>query len=72
MAKHKQVLAVTEAARDAARQLATWDTLQEMGRKAMDAAEKKAQSANFAEFMFSSAKAVAIVRVGDAMFRFEA
>ena len=71
MAKHKQYLAVTEAARQAGAQLATWGAVETMAKKAMAAADRQAESANFAEFLLSGSGSKAIVRIGESVFRIE-
>lgn len=71
MAKHKQLPAVTAAAREAGKKMATWNAVEAMGKKALDAAERKAESANFAEFMLSGEGSRAIVRIGESVFRIE-
>jgi hypothetical protein len=71
MTKHKQNLAVTEAARQAGVQLATWSAVETMAKKVNEAAERRAESNTFAEFLLSGTGSKAIVRIGDSVFRIE-
>lgn len=71
MSKHKNVPAVTEAARAAGKQLATWGAVEAMARKAVAAADQKTDFANFAEFLLSGTGSKAIVRIGESVFRIE-
>lgn len=71
MAKHKNVPAVTEAARAAGKQLATWGAVEAMAKKAVESADHAANSVNFAEFLLSGTGSKAIVRIGESVFRIE-
>ena len=71
MAKHKQVPAVTAAAREAGQQMATFGAVEVMAKKLMAKAEQKASRGDFAEFLLSGKGSKAIVRIGDSVFRIE-
>jgi len=71
MSKHKQVPAVTEAARQAGAQLATWKAVEAMGQRVMAESERLTQRDDFAEFLLSGSGSKAIVRIGGSIFRIE-
>ena len=71
MAKHKHSLAVTAAAQDAGRRLASWGAVEVMAKKAMAESEQRAQSADFAEFLLSGEGSRAIIRIGGTVCRIE-
>lgn len=72
MAKHKERQALAIAARLAPKaNLATWCAVETMAKKAMAETERQAQSADFAEFLFSGEGSHAIVRIGGAVFRID-
>jgi hypothetical protein len=69
--KGKEVQAVTNAAREAAKTLATWGTVEVMAQKVMVETERAASAQNFAEFLLSGAGSRALVKIGDSVFRIE-
>ena len=71
MSKHEHVPAVTEAARGAGKQLATWGAVEAMAQKTVAAAGQKTDSTNFAEFLLSGTGSKAIVKIGESIFRIE-
>jgi hypothetical protein len=71
LAHHKRLPAVTEAARDAAKQLASWGAVEAMAKKAMTETEVCANSADFAEFLLSGEGSRAIIRIGGTVCRIE-
>ena len=70
MSKHKNIPAVTEAARDASKQMAAWGAVETLARKAMKEREG-ADTSDFAEFLLSGQGSKAIVRIGGSVFRIE-
>lgn len=71
MAKRKNIQSVTAAAREAGKQLATWGAVEVMARKALAESEQRAQSADFAEFLFSGEGSRGIIRIGSTVCRIE-
>jgi hypothetical protein len=71
MPKHKQVPAITEAARQAGAALATWGAVETMARRVMAETEERAQRDDFAEFLLSGKGSKALVRIGGSIFRIE-
>lgn len=71
MAKHKHLPAVTDAAREAGKQLASWGAVEAMAKKAMAESEQRAQSADFAESPLSGEGSHAIIRIGGTVCRIE-
>lgn len=72
MSKHKNIPAVTEAARDASKQMAAWGAVETLAKKAVKQREDAENSTDFAEFLLSGKGSKAIVRIGDSVFRIEA
>jgi len=72
MAKGKERQALAIAARLSPQtDLATWGAVETMAKKALAESEKRARSADFAEFLFSGEGSRAIIRIGATVCRIE-
>jgi hypothetical protein len=69
--KSKELAAVTEAAREAGSQLATFTAVEAAADQIRKAAEQKEAANNFSEFLLSGSGSKAIVKIGDNFFRIE-
>jgi len=75
MKKDTKALAITEAAKQAANQLALWDKVEASAKKALEQAQERPANGNLAEFHFRTGpdgtEAKGVVVIGSNYFKFE-
>ena len=72
MAKHKNVPAITEAAKQAAKALSAWTAVEAHGKRILEATNDAAVSGDFAELHFRGASVQGVVKVGNVVMKIEA
>lgn len=71
MAKTK-ALAITEAAKQAGKQLSAWAAVEAHGKRILEATKDAEVTGDFAELHFSGARVQGIVKVGNVVMKIEA